>query len=181
MRKTIEFFETKGLVRLREDDHAAEWYEDFVDFVKRERIFATLCTPSGYGANDTRWNTWRNAEFAQILGFYGLPYWYVWQVSILGLGPIWMSENEALKEKAAELLDDGAIFAFGLSEKEHGADLYSTEMALTVTGEGEYVANGRKHYIGNANKAAMVSTFGKIAETGEHVFSPLTPNIPRIA
>ena len=47
MRKTIEFFETKGLVRLREDDHAAEWYEDFVDFVKRERIFATLCTPAG--------------------------------------------------------------------------------------------------------------------------------------
>lgn len=170
MRKTVEFFETKGLTRIREDDHAAEWYQDFVDFVKRERVFATLCTPAGYGGDDTRWDTWRNAEFAEILGFYGLPYWYVWQVSVLGLGPIWMSDNEALKKKAAELLDDGAIFAFGLSEKEHGADLYSTAMSLTVTGEGEYVANGSKYYIGNANKAAMVSTFGKIADTGEQCF-----------
>jgi len=28
-------------------------------------------------------------------GFYGLQYWYTWQVSVLGLGPIWMSKNQA--------------------------------------------------------------------------------------
>jgi len=170
MAKTIEFFESKGLARIKEDDHGAEWYQDFVDFVEAERIFATLCTPSGYGADDTRWDTWRNAEFAEILGFYGLPYWYVWQVTVLGLGPIWMSDNEALKERAAALLEDGAVFAFGLSEKEHGADLYSTEMSLTATDEGRYLANGTKYYIGNANRASMVSTFGKVTDTGEQCF-----------
>jgi acyl-CoA dehydrogenase len=170
MCKTIEFFESKGLAQIKADDYGAEWCQDFVDFVKAERIFATLCTPSGYGTDDTRWDTWRNAEFAEILGFYGLPYWYVWQVTVLGLGPIWMSDNEALKEKAAALLEDGAVFAFGLSEKEHGADLYSTDMSLTVTGEGEYLANGAKYYIGNANRAAMVSTFGKVKDTGELCF-----------
>jgi acyl-CoA dehydrogenase len=170
MNKTIDFFEAKGLIRVKEDDYNAVWYQDFVDFVGDERIFATMCTPASYGAADTRWDTWRNTEFAEILGFYGLPYWYAWQVTVLGLGPIWMSDNEALKTRAASLLDDGAVFAFGLSEKEHGADLYSTDMALTSTGEGTYVANGSKYYIGNGNKAAIVSTFGKITDTGEQCF-----------
>jgi acyl-CoA dehydrogenase len=179
MRKTIEFFESKGLASIKDDDHAAAWYQDFVDFLGEERIFATMCTPAQYGGDDTRWDTWRNCEFAEILGFYGLPYWYVWQVSVLGLGPIWMSDNEALKEKAAALLDDGAIFAFGLSEKEHGADLYSSGMTLTATGDGTYVANGRKYYIGNGNQAGMVSTFGKIADTGEYVFFAVDSQAPQ--
>ena len=179
MRKTIDFFESKGLASIKEDDHAAAWYQDFVDFLGEERIFATMCTPAQYGGDDTRWDTWRNCEFAEILGFYGLPYWYTWQVSVLGLGPVWMSDNEALKEKAAALLDDGAIFAFGLSEKEHGADLYSSDMTLTATGDGTYVANGRKYYIGNGNQAGMVSTFGKIADTGEYVFFAVDSQTPQ--
>ncbi len=36
---------------------------------------------------DARWDTYRNCIFNEILGFYGLSYWYAWQVSILGLGP----------------------------------------------------------------------------------------------
>ncbi|MEA2023091.1 MAG: acyl-CoA dehydrogenase [Actinomycetota bacterium] len=170
MRKTVEFFETKGLRSIKDDDHAAVWYQDFVDFLGRERIFATMCTPAEYGSDDTRWDTWRNCEFGEILGFYGLPYWYVWQVTVLGLGPIWMSDNEAIKERTAALLDDGAIFAFGLSEREHGADLYSTDMTLTPVGDGTYLANGSKYYIGNGNQAAIVSTFAKIADTGEYCF-----------
>ncbi len=170
MVKTIAFFETKGLDRIKEDDHAAVWYQDFVDFVGKERIFATMCTPSGYGADDARWDTWRVCEFAEILGFYGLAYWYAYQVTVLGLGPIWMTDNEDLKHRAAALLEDGAIFGFGLSEKDHGADLYSTEMTLTATGDGTYVANGSKYYIGNANAAAMVSTFGTITDTDDRVF-----------
>jgi acyl-CoA dehydrogenase len=170
IRKTVEFFEAKGKRGIKDDDHAAVWYQDFVDFVGRERIFATMCTPSGYGADDARWDTWRICEFAEILGFYGLPYWYVWQVTVLGLGPIWMSENEAIKAKTAALLEEGAIFAFGLSEKDHGADLYSTEMSLTPVGDGEYLANGSKYYIGNGNQAALVSTFGKLADTGDPCF-----------
>jgi acyl-CoA dehydrogenase len=170
MRKTVEFFESKGKQQLKEDDHGAIWYRDFLDFVADEKIFATMCTPSGYGAGDSRWDTWRICEFAEILGFYGLPYWYTWQVTVLGLGPIWMSGNEAVKTRTAQLLQEGAIFAFGLSEKDHGADLYSTEMTLTPSGDGTYLANGSKYYIGNGNEAALVSTFGRIADTDEYCF-----------
>jgi len=170
MLKTIEFFENKGKARIKDDYHAKVWYSDFLDFVGDEGIFATMCTPRGYGADDSRWDTWRVCEFAEILGFYGLQYWYTWQVSVLGLGPIWMSPNEAIKKRAAEALQQGAIFAFGLSEKEHGADVYSTEMTLTPRGDGAYTARGGKYYIGNGNKAAIVSTFGKLADSGEYVF-----------
>ncbi|MEN8242505.1 MAG: acyl-CoA dehydrogenase [Chloroflexota bacterium] len=170
MKKTVAFFEAKGKHRLKEDDHARTWYADFLDFIKQEKIFYSLLTPSEFGNGETRWDTWRNCEFNEILGFYGLAYWYTWQVTILGLGPIWMSDNDELKQKAARYLQDGEIFAFGLSEQTHGADVYSTEMTLHPQAEGEFSASGEKYYIGNANKARMVSTFGKLAESGEYTF-----------
>ena len=170
MLKTIEFFENKGKKKIKDDDHDRVWYSDFLEFVKKEQIFATLLTPAGYGDPDSRWDTWRICEFNEILGFYGLNYWYTWQVSALGLGPIWMSKNEKVKRKTAQLLKDGGIFAFGLSEKEHGADLYSSDMMLYPQPDGTYKANGDKYYIGNGNEAALVSTFGKMADTGDYVF-----------
>jgi acyl-CoA dehydrogenase len=171
MLQTIEFFELKGKYRIKEDDRNRTWYSDFLEFQKQEHLFATLLTPAEYGFDaDFRWDTWRNCEFNEILGFYGLAYWYTWQVSILGLGPVWMSKNDALKRRAAELLHEGHVFAFGLSERAHGADIYATEMSLSPQYDGTFLANGEKYYIGNANIAPMVSTFGKIDGSGEYVF-----------
>jgi acyl-CoA dehydrogenase len=170
MLRTIDFFESKGRGKIKKDDHERVWYRDFLDFQKEADLFATMLTPAGYGDPESRWDTWRICACNEILSFYALAYWYTWQVSILGLGPIWMSENEAVKARTAELLKEGGIFAFGLSEKEHGADLYSTEMSLEPKGGGKYLANGRKYYIGNANEAALVSTFGKFKGTDDYVF-----------
>lgn len=179
MLKTIEFFEKKGKAKIKEDDRAQAWYADFLGFVKKNRVFADLLTPAGYGGPDGRWDTWRNCEFNEILGFYGLAYWYTWQVSILGLGPIWMSPNEKAKKQAAAYLADGGIFAFGLSEKEHGADVYSTDMMLKPLGEGTYLAEGDKYYIGNGNEAAMVSVFAKDADTKDYVFFAVNSQHPK--
>jgi acyl-CoA dehydrogenase len=172
MHKTIEFFEAKGKKRLKHDDRERVWYADFLEFLHKERVFSRLLTPAAYGGGDpdTRWDTLRNCAFNEITGFYGLHYWYTWQVSILGLGPIWMSGNEPIKRKTAELLKHGSIFAFGLSERAHGADLYSTEMSLAPQPDGTWKANGSKYYIGNANEAALVSTFGKMSDSGDFVF-----------
>jgi acyl-CoA dehydrogenase len=168
--KTIDFFESKGLKKIKDDDHQRIWYSDFLNFVKKEEIFATLLTPSNDGDKDARWDTWRIAHYSELLAFYGLAYWYTWQVSILGLGPIWMTKNESLKKRAAKFLKEGEVFAFGLSERDHGADIYSTEMSLTLQKDGTYKANGSKYYIGNGNIAKMVSTFGKMAESDDYVF-----------
>ncbi|CAM2061456.1 Acyl-CoA dehydrogenase [Desulfovibrionales bacterium] len=170
MLKTIEFFENKGKIKLKEDDRNRVWYADFLNFQKNEGIFYTLLTPAKYGGDDCRWDTWRNSNFSEILAFYGLHYWYTWQVTILGLGPLWMSQNEAIKQNTAELLKKGEVFAFGLSEKEHGADVYASEMTLFPIDQGSWRARGGKYYIGNANVAALVSNFGRFAGTDEYVF-----------
>ena len=173
MVKTIEFFEKKGLKSIKEDDQELRWYDDFIRFLKENEVFATLLTPSGYGDSDSRFDLSRVCQYNEILGFYGNQYQYAYQVSILGVGPVWMGDNEAVKHRLAGLLKDGGIFAFGLSEKEHGADLYSNEMKLYPQGDGTYKADGSKYYIGNGNVAALVSVHGRYADTNEHVFFPV--------
>ncbi len=172
MAATVDFFESRGKARLKRDDHDRAWYSDFLNHIAEHRIFASLLTPSEYGADDCRWDTYRISEFAEIIGFYGLSYWYPFQVTALGLGPIWMSDNEDAKRKAAAQLEQGEVFAFGLSEQAHGADVYQTDMILTPSEHG-WTASGEKYYIGNANVARMVSTFGKIEDSSkepEYVF-----------
>jgi acyl-CoA dehydrogenase len=90
-----------------------------------------------------------------------------------------VGSNEELKRRTAQLLRDGGVFAFGLSEKDHGADLYSSEMTLYPQADGSYLARGSKYYIGNGNCAALVSTFGKVADTGDYVFFAVQTDHPR--
>ena len=100
----VEFFEAKGKARLKEDDHAAVWYRTSSTSSAR-RASSPRCAPRRATAPTTPAGTpGAICEFAEILGFYGLPYWYTWQVSVLGLGPIWMSDNEAVKETHRQLL-----------------------------------------------------------------------------
>lgn len=168
MLATIDFFESRGKTVLKEHDREHVWYADFLEFVAREKLFARLLTPAAEagGDPDKRWDTARICELNEILAFYGLAYWYTWQVTILGLGPIFQSPNAAARKRAAQLLDEGAIFAFGLSEQAHGADIYSTDMVLTPTPDrdGTFTASGEKYYIGNGNRAGMVSVFGRRAD-----------------
>ncbi|MUL47947.1 acyl-CoA dehydrogenase [Mycobacterium sp. CBMA293] len=171
LRALIEWFEERGKVRLLRDDLDASWVTDFLDFIKRERVFATFLTPSEFADGDSnkRWDTSRNAVLSEILGFYGLAYWYAEQVTILGLGPIWQSDNIKAKERAAAQLEAGGVMAFALSEREHGADIYNTDLLLTPTAdEGDdardgvvFRASGEKYYIGNGNVAGMVSVFSR--------------------
>ena len=176
LRATIDFFEGQGKKRILDDDLKAQWPADFVEFVKREKLFATFLTPSEFadGNPDKRWDGARNAALAEILGFYGLTYWYTEQVTILGLGPVWQSENKDAKLRAADDLEAGEVMAFGLSEREHGADVYSTDMVLTPASEEDqavgilYRASGEKYYIGNGNVASLVSVFGRRGDVEGH-------------
>ena len=164
LRATIDWFEARGKARLLGDYHAKVFYQDFLDFQAREGLFATFLTPArdAEGVADKRWDTARVAALSEILGFYGLNYWYPWQVTILGLGPVWQSDNADARARAAEALAGGSVGAFGLSEKDHGADVYSSDMVLTSDGRGGHTASGSKYYIGNGNCANIVSIFGRI-------------------
>ncbi|MFE6184822.1 acyl-CoA dehydrogenase family protein [Streptomyces sp. NPDC056465] len=162
LRATVDWFEARGKRRLVEDYRSRAWLGDFLDFASKEGLFATFLTPaSAAEREDQRWDTARIAALNEIFGFYGLDYWYAWQVTILGLGPVWQSDNAAARTRAAQLLAEGEVFAFGLSEKTHGADIYSTDMLLEPQEDGGFLATGSKYYIGNGNAAGLVSVFGR--------------------
>ena len=180
----IDFFESKGLARNKEEYYSGEWYADFLKLVADKQIFATFATPAEVGElvgrADARWDLARINELNEILGFYSLAHWYAWQVSVLGLGPVWLSANDEARRKVAGLLNEGHIFGFGLSEREHGADIYSSDMILTRTADGGFTASGGKWYIGNGNAAGRLSVFGKFADDdpehpGEYVFFLVDP------
>lgn len=171
MEKTIAWFENKGKEKVKEDFHSREFTYDFAEFIKKERIFETLFLPKGYGEDENQfYSTYRIFEFSEICGFYGAAYWYMFHVSTLGLDPVFLGDNEEAKHKAAAKLKENPLCAFGLSEKEHGADIYSSEMKLYPQKDGTYLARGSKYYIGNGNEAGIVTVFGKIADTDEYVF-----------
>ncbi|MEI7519660.1 MAG: acyl-CoA dehydrogenase family protein, partial [Mycobacteriaceae bacterium] len=180
----IDFFESKGLARNKEEYYSGEWYGDFLKLIADKKIFATFGTPAEVGAlvgnDDARWDLARINELNEILGFYSLAHWYAWQVSVLGLGPVWLSANDVARTLVAGLLDEGHIFGFGLSEREHGADIYSSDMILRRTADG-FSASGGKWYIGNGNAAGRLSVYGKFADDdpehpGEHVFFLVDPS-----
>ena len=72
----------------------------------------------------------------------------------------------------------GGIFGFGLSEKEHGADIYAHGDGARAAPGGGFVANGRKYYIGNGNEAALLSVLGKMPDGKECVFFAADPKHP---
>jgi len=170
MLKTIAFFEDKGLKKMKADYQSREFTYDFAEFVKKEGIFETLFLPKGYGEPDQYYSTYRMFEFSEICGFYGTAYWYMYHVSTLGLDPVFLGDNEEFKHKAVQKLRENPLCAFGLSEKEHGADIYSSEMKLYPQEDGTYLARGTKYYIGNGNEAGIITVFGKMADTDEYVF-----------
>lgn len=166
LRATVDWFEKRGKKKLLTDYHERVWTADFLEFAAQEGLFAAMLTPAtdADGNQTKRWDTARISALSEVLAFYGLDYWYAFQVTILGLGPIWQSDNAQARRRAAQWLDDGAVFAFGLSERSHGADIYSTDMILTPNGDGGFTATGSKYYIGNGNVARMVSVFGRRAD-----------------
>ncbi|SCL46277.1 acyl-CoA dehydrogenase family protein [Micromonospora chersina] len=166
LRATVDWFESRGKQALVDSYNHQEWYADFLAFAAKEGLFATFLTPAADAGDDPdkRWDTARNAALSEILGFYGLGYWYTWQVTVLGLGPVWQSGNTAARARAAALLDEGHVMAFGLSERPHGADIYSTDLLLTPDADGGFRATGGKYYIGNGNVAGLVSVFGRRAD-----------------
>jgi len=183
----IDFFETKGLAKNKEEYYSGEWYTDYLKLVADKRIFADFATPAEVGRlvcdENARWDLARINELNEILGFYSLAHWYAWQVSVLGLGPVWLSGNDDARTRVAELLAEGNIFGFGLSEREHGADIYSSDMILTRTADGGFIASGGKWYIGNGNAAGRLSVFGKFADNdpdhpGEYAFFLVDPSHP---
>ena len=166
LRATIDWFEAKGQAQIAEEVRSDEWYGDFIDFLASERAFAILLTPERDGAaTRTSAGTPRGTPCStRSWASTDCPTGTRGRSRSWGSGRSGSRTTTPPAQRAAELLEEGSIFAFGLSERDHGADIYSTDMVLTPDGEGGFSASGGKYYIGNGNLARMVSVFGRRAD-----------------
>lgn len=160
-RRLVEFFEVKGLIALKDEDRREAWYEDWLAYQAEHRLYATLLSPRVYSSIGGEFNLLRLTRFLEVFGYFSPAHGYSLQVTFLGLFPILMGGNAALKQEAVKTLEAGGLFAFGASEKDHGADLLGNEFNVREIAAGRLVAIGRKYYIGNCNCAAIISILAR--------------------
>lgn len=162
IQKLVTFFEQKGLQSLKDEDRREQWYDDWIAYQSRHRLYAALLAPAQYSSDSGRFDLLRLTRAIEVFGYLSPAHGYSLQVTFLGLFAILMGDNAALKQEAVAALEQGRLLALGVSEKGHGADLFSNEFTLTpAPGEGRFLANGSKYYIGNANCASMVSILAR--------------------
>ena len=96
---------------------------------------------------------------------------------MLGLGPVWMSENEDAKQLVGKLPESGSIFDSGLGEGTWRRHLLHRH---DPHADGGRLGRQRgKYYIGNGNVAGRLSVFGKFADTDEHAFFLVDTQAPQ--
>jgi len=164
--KLIEFFEAKGLASLKTEDRQEKWYDDWLAYQAEHQIYASVLSPKEYSTRDRQFDLLKYVRMMEVLSYLSPSHAYSLQVTFLGVFSILMGTNEPLKKEAVAELEKGGLFAFGVSEKEHGSDLFGNEFTVRPDGPGRFVGNGSKYYIGNANCASMISVLAR-KEGGE--------------
>jgi len=169
-----EFFQKKGLTALKLEDQREAWYEDWLAFGAKHRLYAGVLSPKEFSTLGGQFDLLRYTRFLEAFAQFSPAHGYSLQVSFLGLFAILMGQNAALKREAVAVLESGGLLAFGVSEKEHGSDLLATEFTIKHVGD-RWVADGKKYYIGNANAAGMIAVLARKeeADTAQKKRAPL--------
>ncbi len=154
-------FREQGAGALKDEDQRGQWYEDWIAFQGAHGLYASLLSPKRYSTAGNEFDVPRLTRFLEVFAYFSPAHGYSLQVTFLGLFAILMGSNEGLKREAVAGLEKGALFAFGVSEKEHGSDLLASEFTVATREPGRLVANGSKYYIGNANCASIISILGR--------------------
>jgi acyl-CoA dehydrogenase len=186
----VDFFRNKGLEALKQEDRQEDWYQDWIDYQANHRLYASVLSPQAYSSLGHRFNVTKLTRFLEVFAYFSPAHGYSLHVSFLGLFPILMSSNEALKKEAIAKLEKGGLFAFAVSEQAHGSDLLTNEFSVQAApsplplshaasdmdrshsplplspasaegGPGTLRADGAKYYIGNVNAACMISVLAK--------------------
>jgi len=160
-RLLIDFFHRKGLATLKLEDQQQTWYQDWVDYQTEHKLYASVLSPRAYSSVGHQLDLQQLTRLLEAFTYFSPAHAYSLHVTFLGLFPILMSSNEPLKVDAIAKLEQGGLFAFGVSEQAHGADLLANEFTVRRTDTSSWEATGSKYYIGNANAACVVSILGR--------------------
>ncbi len=84
--------------------------------------------------------------------------------------PIFIGGSEEQKKRAAEILKTGDQIALGLTEKDHGSDLLSTELCAEPV-SGGFLLSGEKWLINNIVRGKAICLFAKTETSDDSLFS----------
>jgi acyl-CoA dehydrogenase len=155
------FFRAKGPAAIKDEDAREQFYDDWLAYQKQHRLYGSVLSPLPSGEGWSTPDLLRLVRFVEHFAYYSPGHAYSLQVTFLSLFAILMGQNDGLKREAVDAIADGAVLGFGVSERDHGADLFGNEFRIDETAPGQYVANGSKYYIGNANVAAMIAVLAR--------------------
>src|SRR5690349_16001832 len=140
-RKLADFFESKGLAAIKDEDRREQWYDDWIAYQAEHRLYATVLSPRRYSRLGREFDLLRHARFLEVFAYFSPAHGYSLQVSFLGLFAILMGSNSSLKQEAVATLEAGGLLAFGVSEKHHGSDLLASEFTVKQIAADRLVAN----------------------------------------
>ena len=156
-----QFFLRKGVATLKEEERNEQWYADWLDYQAQHRIYASVLSPKQFSSLGHEFDLLKLTRFLEVFAYFSPAHGYSFQTTFLGLFVILMGTNDVLKREAVAALEAGELLAFGISEKDHGADLLGNEFTVTETTPGRFVANGSKYYIGNSNVASIITILAR--------------------
>jgi len=165
-RALVEFFEAKGLAALKDEDRREQWYDDWLAYQAEHQLYARLISPREHSRLGSGFDLLRYARFLEVCAYFSPAHAYSLQACFLGLESILMGANASLSREAVAALEAGGLLAFGVSERSHGSDLFGNEFAITEAAPGRLVANGAKFYIGNSNRASIITLLARRERDG---------------
>jgi acyl-CoA dehydrogenase family member 9 len=86
----------------------------------------------------------------------------------IGFKGISLFGSDEQKERwLPDLATGRKLAAFALTEQEAGSDAYHVQSRAVLQGDGSWVLNGEKRYIGNGSRADVITTFARAEIDGE--------------
>jgi alkylation response protein AidB-like acyl-CoA dehydrogenase len=85
--------------------------------------------------------------------------------TFLGAMHVWIKGSEEQKARVSQLIRQGKLMAFALTERTHGGDILAGEVHARAT-DGGYLLSGEKWLINNAKKAEALTVFARTDPKG---------------
>ena len=83
--KVVEFFSAKGLAALKDEDAREQWYQDWIDYQSKHRLYASVLSPKQYSTLGYQIDLLKLTRLMEVFGYCSPSHGYSLQVSFLGL------------------------------------------------------------------------------------------------
>src|SRR4051812_22116184 len=64
--KLVEFFDAKGLAALKQEDRSESWYDDWLSYQTKHRLYASLLAPAEFSKLGVDLNLLRITRFLEL-------------------------------------------------------------------------------------------------------------------